>query len=84
MTFQLVMLYLTTFVSTCVMLAMLHLHTITKFVDDNSWLKTHKGNMPRALASYNAGYNVNAGLRYSSSIINKATYLRDNNILRTK
>ena len=53
-------------------------------VEIDSWLKTHKGNMPKALASYNAGYNVGAGYRYSSSIIRKATYLRDQNILKVK
>lgn len=53
-------------------------------VEINYWLKTHKGDMPKALASYNAGYNVRAGMKYSSSVIRKATYLRNNNILQVK
>lgn len=53
-------------------------------IEIDYWLKTHKGNMPKALASYNAGYNIRAGYRYSASVIQKATYLRDHNVLKVK
>lgn len=46
------------------------------------WLNKHNGNMHNALASYNAGHNINAGKRYSSSIIQKATYLQKNDVLK--
>lgn len=53
-------------------------------VEIDYWLKSHNGNMSKALASYNAGYNVRAGMKYSSSIIRKATYLKENNVLKVK
>lgn len=48
------------------------------------WIKVHKGNMPKALASYNAGWNHSAGSRYSRSVMTKANYLKSNNILRVE
>lgn len=48
------------------------------------WLKVHKGSVPKALASYNAGWNISKGQRYSSSVINKATYLKSNNVLKVE
>lgn len=51
-------------------------------VEIDYWLKSHKGSMPKALASYNAGYNVRAGMKYSNSIIRKATYLKTHNVLK--
>ena len=48
------------------------------------WLKVHKGNMPKALASYNAGWNHSAGTKYSRSVMSKANYLKSNNVLRVE
>lgn len=51
-------------------------------IEIDYWLKTHKGNMHKALASYNAGYNVKAGNGYANSILRKATYLKNNDVLK--
>lgn len=53
-------------------------------IEIDYWLKTHKGNMPKTLASYNAGYNVGAGQKYSNQILKKAAYLRSNNVLKVE
>ena len=53
-------------------------------VELDSWLKTHKGDIRKALAGYNAGYKTNAGMGYSSSVIRKATYLKSNNVLKVE
>lgn len=53
-------------------------------IEIDYWLKTHNGNMPKALASYNAGYNVGAGRKYSNQILQKALYLRANNVLKVE
>ena len=47
------------------------------------WLTQHRGNMHRALASYNAG-NTKGGGRYASSIMQKANYLKTNNVLKVR
>ena len=51
------------------------------------WLKVHKGNMPKAIASYNAGYkstSSNAGNKYQKDVFYRKQflekYVRDNKI----
>lgn len=45
------------------------------------WLYTHKGNIGKALASYNAGWKYHKGMRYSKSVLNKANYLKKHKVL---
>ncbi|AFL47436.1 hypothetical protein ZZ1p0141 [Acinetobacter phage ZZ1] len=53
-------------------------------VEMQYWLKTHNGNLEKALASYNAGWATHKGAGYSRSVIKKANYLKDNNILKVE
>lgn len=53
-------------------------------VELNYWLKVHNGNMNKALASYNAGWNTKAGASYSNSVMRKAVYLKQNNVLKVE
>lgn len=53
-------------------------------VELQSWLKVHNNGIEKALASYNAGWKHQRGAGYSRSVISKANYLRDNNILKVK
>lgn len=48
------------------------------------WLKVHNGNISKALASYNAGWNSRAGTGYSNNVLRKAQYLKSNNILKVE
>lgn len=48
------------------------------------WLKVHNGSMPKALASYNAGWQISKGKSYSSSVIKKAQYLKTNDVLKVE
>lgn len=42
----------------------------------SSWLKVRKGDMFKALASYNAGYNWKISRGYARDVLNKASYLK--------
>lgn len=53
-------------------------------VELNYWLGVHDGNMNKALASYNAGWNTRAGAGYSNSVMRKALYLKQNNVLKVE
>lgn len=41
------------------------------------WLDVHKGNMSKAVASYNAGWNTSKGMNYSRSVMSKVNSLRN-------
>lgn len=45
------------------------------------WIDIHKGNIRKAIASYNAGWKYSKGQSYSKSIMNKADYLKNNGII---
>lgn len=45
------------------------------------WLEVHNGSINKALASYNAGWKYQKGLRYSNSVIRKAKYLKQHKVL---
>lgn len=47
----------------------------------NYWLGVHDGNMKKAVASYNAGWNISKGMKYSASVLSKANYLKSNGII---
>lgn len=53
------------------------------YIELNNWLKVHKGDLKRALASYNGGYRWHkpAPMYYSQDILRKAEYLKRNKIL---
>ena len=53
------------------------------YIELNTWLKIHKGDLKRALASYNGGYRWHkpAPMYYSQDILRKADYLKRNKIL---
>ena len=48
------------------------------------WLKVHNGNISKAIASYNAGWQIHKGQGYSRSVLKKAQYLKTNNILKVE
>lgn len=52
-------------------------------VELKSWLKVHKGDINKALASYNAGYNwkYKVGQTYSYEVRTIAEYLKSNSIV---
>lgn len=53
------------------------------YIELENWLKVHKGDLSKALASYNAGYNWRspAGQQYKGWILGKAQYLKDHKIV---
>lgn len=51
------------------------------YVELSYWLNVHKGDMRKALASYNAGWDTKAGNHYASLVLNKANYLKSNKML---
>ena len=53
-------------------------------IEIKSWLDVHKGDISKALASYNAGWKVHKGAGYSRSVLRRANYLKDNNILKVE
>lgn len=53
-------------------------------VELDYWLTVHKGNINKAIASYNAGWQIQKGQGYSRSVIQKANYLKSNNILKVE
>ena len=48
------------------------------------WLNIHNGNMRKALASYNSGWNVKNGNVYASNVLEKAYFLKTNKMLHIK
>ncbi|ASD52048.1 hypothetical protein KNT64_gp096 [Pseudomonas phage PspYZU05] len=48
------------------------------YIELSYWLDIHKGNMRKALSSYNAGWNIKAGSKYAQDVLEKAYYLKNN------
>lgn len=46
------------------------------YIELSYWIDVHKGDMRKAIASYNAGWNVKAGSNYASEVLEKANYLK--------
>lgn len=51
------------------------------YIELTYWLDVHKGDMRKALSSYNAGWAVKAGNTYASKVITKANYLKSHKML---
>lgn len=51
------------------------------YVELSYWLDRHKGDMRKAIASYNAGNKWKAGNGYASQVIEKANYLKSQKLL---
>lgn len=54
------------------------------YIELSYWLNIHNGNMRKALASYNAGWNVKSGNTYASNVLEKAYFLKTNKMLHVK
>ena len=46
------------------------------YIELTYWIDVHKGDLRKAIASYNAGWNVKAGSKYASEVLEKANYLK--------
>lgn len=46
------------------------------YIELSYWIDVHKGDLRKAIASYNAGWNVKAGSKYASEVLEKANYLK--------
>lgn len=57
-----------------------HYSAIFAEIELSYWLDYHKGDMSRALASYNAGFKWSKGKGYASSVLSKAKHLKDNDL----
>lgn len=52
------------------------------YIELSYWLNVHKGDMRKAIASYNAGWKVKAGNAYASEVLKKANYLKAQKMLK--
>ncbi|WEY10094.1 hypothetical protein [Escherichia phage LHE83] len=46
------------------------------YIELSYWIDVHKGDLRKAIASYNAGWNAKAGSKYASEVLEKANYLK--------
>ena len=46
------------------------------YIELTYWINVHKGDLRKAIASYNAGWNAKAGSKYASEVLEKANYLK--------
>lgn len=46
------------------------------YIELTYWIDVHKGDLRKAIASYNAGWNFKAGSKYASEVLEKANYLK--------
>lgn len=46
------------------------------YIELSYWIDVHKGDLRKAIASYNAGWNAEAGSKYASEVLEKANYLK--------
>ncbi len=53
------------------------------YIELSYWLDIHKGDIRKTLSSYNAGWNVKAGNKYASQVLEKANYLKSRGLLKT-
>ena len=51
------------------------------YIELSYWLNIHKGDIRKAISSYNSGWNVKAGSKYASEVLEKANYLKNNKLL---
>ena len=51
------------------------------YIELSYWLDIHKGDMRKALSSYNAGWKVKAGNKYATDVLTKANYLKSRKML---
>lgn len=54
------------------------------YIELSYWLNIHKGDIRKAISSYNAGWKVKAGDKYASQVLEKAYYLKNNRMLRNE
>lgn len=54
------------------------------YIELSYWLNIHNGNMRKALASYNSGWNASGGRLYASQVLEKAYFLKQNKMLHIK
>jgi hypothetical protein len=54
------------------------------YIELSYWLNIHKGNMRKAISSYNAGWNIKAGNKYASEVLEKATYLKSKKMFKVE
>lgn len=52
------------------------------YIELSYWLDVYKGDMRKAIASYNAGWKVKAGDAYASDVLKKANYLKSQQMLK--
>lgn len=51
------------------------------YIELSYWLDIHKGDMRKAISSYNAGWKVKAGNTYATQVLEKANYLKSRKML---
>ncbi|AHY25087.1 hypothetical protein AVV36_gp125 [Pectobacterium bacteriophage PM2] len=54
---------------------------VWSYTELSYWLGIHKGDMSKAIASYNAGWSYKSSTKYAKDVIKKATYLKSNKLL---
>lgn len=52
------------------------------YIELSYWLDVHKGDMRKAIASYNAGWKFKAGDAYASDVLKKANYLKSHKMFK--
>lgn len=51
------------------------------YIELSYWLNIHKGDMRKAISSYNSGWNVKSGNTYATQVLEKAYYLKNNHVI---
>lgn len=52
------------------------------YIELSYWLDVHNGDIRKAVSSYNSGWDVKAGNKYASNVIDKANYLKSNKLFK--
>ena len=52
------------------------------YIELSYWMNRYNGNIPKAIASYNAGNNYKAGIKYSRQVMKKAEYLKEHQMFK--
>lgn len=52
------------------------------YIELSYWLDVHKGDIRKAISSYNAGWKIKAGDAYASDVLKKANYLKSQQLFK--